>query len=55
MLTEQKESLCTSFMCDPNALCSKTEGAYVCRCGKGFTGDGRTCVGNTERVCLPLG
>ena len=34
--------------CDPNAVCTNTEGSYVCRCGKGYTGDGKTCIGNTK-------
>lgn len=32
--------------CDPNALCTNTEGSYVCRCLKGYSGDGRNCTGN---------
>ncbi len=32
--------------CDVNALCSNTAGNYVCRCIRGFVGDGKTCVGN---------
>ena len=31
--------------CDPNALCTNTEGSYVCRCLSGFQGDGRNCTG----------
>ena len=31
--------------CDPNALCTNMEGSYVCRCKKGFTGNGWTCTG----------
>ena len=31
--------------CDPNALCTNVEGSYVCRCKKGFTGNGSTCTG----------
>ena len=31
--------------CDSNAGCSNTEGSYVCRCLKGFQGDGRNCTG----------
>ena len=32
--------------CDPNALCSNTEGSFVCRCLKGYEGDGTNCSGN---------
>ena len=32
-------------LCDPNALCTNTEGNYVCRCISGFVGDGMTCQG----------
>ena len=31
--------------CDPKALCTNTEGSYVCRCLKGYEGDGRNCTG----------
>ena len=31
--------------CDPNALCTNTEGSYICRCLKGYEGDGRNCKG----------
>lgn len=31
--------------CDPNALCTNTEGSYVCRCRGGYTEDGKTCTG----------
>ena len=31
--------------CDPNALCTNTEGSYVCRCLRGYKGDGRNCTG----------
>ena len=31
--------------CDPNALCTNMEGSYVCRCKKGFTGNGSACTG----------
>ena len=31
--------------CDTNALCTNTEGFYICRCLKGFEGDGRFCAG----------
>ena len=35
----------TSNDCDRNALCTNTEGSYLCRCIRGYEGDGRTCTG----------
>jgi len=34
--------------CDSNALCINIEGSYVCRCLKGFKGDGKTCTGDDD-------
>lgn len=31
--------------CDLNAMCTNTEGSYVCRCRRGYAGDGRNCTG----------
>ena len=31
--------------CHPNALCTNTDGSYVCRCLRGYQGDGKTCTG----------
>lgn len=31
--------------CDPNALCTNTEGSYICRCIRGYEGDDRICEG----------
>ena len=31
--------------CDPNALCTNTDGSYVCRCLRGYKGDGKNCTG----------
>ena len=31
--------------CDPNALCTNTEGSNVCRCRSGYQGDGKNCAG----------
>ena len=39
-------------VCDANALCSNTPGSYVCRCIRGFEGDGRTCVGKAFKKML---
>ena len=32
--------------CDLDAMCTNTEGLYVCRCKRGYTGDGKNCTGN---------
>ena len=34
-----------SHNCDVNALCTNIEGSYVCRCKKGYEGDGSQCIG----------
>ena len=31
--------------CSINALCTNTEGSHICRCRKGYEGDGRNCKG----------
>ena len=36
---------CKNDVCDSNAQCTNTEGSYVCGCGVGYTGDGKTCTG----------
>ena len=42
-------------MCHSNARCFNTEGSHVCRCRKGYTGDGKTCTGKfTLSVYLEL-
>ena len=34
--------------CSPNGHCTNTLGSYVCRCLKGYQGDGRTCAGTAR-------
>lgn len=34
--------------CDVNAICTNTEGSYVCRCRDGYKGDGILCEGNYQ-------
>ena len=31
--------------CGPNSLCTNTEGWYICRCLRGYQGDGLNCSG----------
>ena len=42
---------CENDVCDSNALCTNTEGSYICSCNVGYTGDGKTCTG-TKNVSL---
>ena len=42
---DECESSLRSNNCSINALCTNTEGSYICRCGKGYEGDGRNCKG----------
>ena len=41
-------------MCDSNALCTNTEGSYVCACKVGYTGDGKTCTGTNGLLCVTM-
>ena len=34
--------------CHSNALCTNSEGSYVCRCERGYSGDGRNCSGKYD-------
>jgi len=36
--------------CGVNALCTNTEGSYVCRCQRGYEGDGILCKGKVLKV-----
>ena len=39
---------CASFeanQCHLNSLCTNTDGSYVCRCLRGYVGDGLSCAG----------
>lgn len=33
--------------CHSKALCTNTEGSYVCRCLRGYSGDGKNCSGKS--------
>ena len=34
--------------CDPNAVCTNTEGSHICQCYRGFEGDGQNCTGQLK-------
>ena len=40
--------------CDANALCTNTRGSYVCRCIKGYQGDGLHCQGIFKKKFLSV-
>lgn len=46
-VNECKDDLHT---CHANALCTNTAGAYICRCKRGFQGDGKTCRGKESHI-----
>jgi len=31
--------------CDTEAICSNSEGSFMCTCQSGYSGDGNTCAG----------
>ena len=33
--------------CSENAECSNSPGGFTCKCNEGFTGDGKTCAGES--------
>ena len=33
---------------DMNAMCSNTEGSFMCMCNEGYTGDGVMCEGDNS-------
>lgn len=38
--------------CDGNAVCKNMQGSYTCKCKEGFSGDGKTCIGNDISINL---
>lgn len=38
--------------CSYYAVCVDSDDGYVCRCHKGYYGDGRTCIGNNRYQIL---
>ena len=42
-----------NHFCHVNASCTNIIGSHVCKCHPGYTGNGRDCTGEFDR--LPLG
>ena len=38
--------------CDPNAICTNTDGSFTCACTDGFTGHGDSCTGEKTLVYI---
>ena len=47
-LTDINECSASIRVCDVNANCRNTRGSYVCSCKAGFTGDGKSCAGESK-------
>ena len=39
---------CLNKPCDVNATCNNTVGSFICKCISGYTGNGRTCSGESN-------
>lgn len=40
--------------CHGNAMCTNTNGSYMCACLLGFSGNGRVCEGELPLHCIAL-
>ena len=49
-ISDLNECTLGSYTCDSNAECHNTVGSYTCSCRNGFTGNGKTCIG--EKLTL---
>ena len=48
------ECAANTHSCHMNAMCSNTEGSYLCACKAGYSGDGKSCSGNYMFIFLTL-
>ena len=40
-------------LCSIDAICTNTNGSYMCECQPGYTGDGKNCTGQ-EIFCMHI-
>ena len=48
------ECAANTHSCHMNAMCSNTEGSYLCACKAGYSGDGKSCSGDYIFIFLTL-
>ena len=48
------ECAANTHSCHMNAMCSNTEGSYLCACKAGYSGDGKSCSGDYMFIFLTL-
>ena len=46
---------CLSSPCDVNAICTNTEGSFVCECNSGYSGNGSNCGSKYFFNCISKG
>ena len=54
LLIDIDECKLGSATCSADGSCTNTVGSYSCQCNKGFSGDGKTCIGTFSISWTPL-
>ena len=56
IFTDIDECTANTHDCDSSATCTNTECSFYCTCNEGYTGDGRSCIGELQvhKSCLIL-
>ena len=47
LIIEIDECSTNSHSCDVNAVCCNTPGSHNCSCKAGYSGDGKSCTGES--------
>ena len=48
IFTDIDECTANTHDCDSSATCTNTECSFYCTCNEGYTGDGRSCIGELQ-------
>lgn len=51
-LSDIDECNSTGWPCSDDALCTNTEGSFICDCYSNFTGDGMECSGIYSNIMI---